>query len=426
MPSTAIIVVREVKLTDEYTIECKLDYPHELRKFFTSDTFTASYNKDISAVPESILSISLLANLAPAAWALGADIHLQEVDGAFLKSLGEVKAALQAMYPAVTFSGEIVVEQVIDTPAPASSTRSAMLFSGGVDSTTSYILNKDANLSLVTVWGADIKLHQEDAWELVKQDNENFGKKNGRDNLFIKANLRGFLNEAALNEAFEKKVGLWWGNVQHGLGLIGLCAPVTFTQGLNTVYIPATHTDTFSQPWGSHPTIDNHVKWAGAKAVHHGYELSRQQKMAVIANYTREVDPALQIRACYSSTNGANCSRCEKCARTIAGLLVAGADPNRSGFNVSADTLAQAQDKFNRGTWKLADNEAFMWGDIKDGYFQKKTNVPTEYRFFFDWLAESDYSTFLQNSETNNLRKAKKLARKILPARVFSTLQKLR
>ena len=130
------------------------------------------------------------------------------------------------------------------------------------------------------------------------------------------------------------KIKDWWGSVSHGLTLLGLVAPLTALKKIKTVIIAATHTKDFKEPWGSHPLIDNNIRWADVRVIHDGYELSRQKKIRYyIIRYPHYLP---YLRVCYFSRNNYNCGYCEKCLRTIIALILEGINPTRTcNFNVN-------------------------------------------------------------------------------------------
>lgn len=191
-----------------------------------------------------------------------------------------------------------------------------------------------------------------------------------------------------LNSYYGRYVtGSWWGGVKHGLALLGLCAPITYTEEINKLYIASSFTKLFSYPWGSHPDIDNNVKWAGTKAEHDGYELSRQDKIEVIADYIRKEYPDLYIRSCWASDKGLNCSKCEKCSRTITGLELAGSDPNNHGYIVNADTFKVIKKKLLSG-WPIGEDEEYMWQDLQSHCDLDKDFPHLEAKKLATWLLD--------------------------------------
>lgn len=388
------LIVKAPKIVDDHSVYCDFTYSTGINMFFKVNTFFVEYNSKINNVPRSILIIPFLSNICPIAWASDTDIYLEEIDKEFLESLKLIKDSFQKMYPNLKLSGDIYVDKIIESKG-YSRKNSAVLFSGGVDSLTTFIRTRNENPYLITIWGADIRLHQYDAWKKVKLQITEFGRKYRVGNLFIKSNFRTFIDYTMLNKAYAKYVVSWWGGVQHGLGLLGLCAPLTFSEGISTIYNAATRTETepFFIPWGSHPSIDNHVKWGETETIHDGYELTRQDKLGVISKYIKSIDSKLQLRVCYSSNTGGNCCQCEKCCRTVVGLLLEDINPNEHGFNINKNIFEYIQVQFEQGKWKLTNGGSrFIWEDIKRNAVVKAYNIKSsEARDFFMWLQKINF-----------------------------------
>src|SRR5208337_3123909 len=84
-----------------------------------------------------------------------------------------------------------------------------------------------------------------------------------------------------------------------------------------------------------------------------------------IAGYIKNEYNSLYIRSCWASDKGNNCSKCEKCSRTIIGLELAGINPNDHGFSIEADTFANIKENLMNGKWIFSYDEQYMWNDIK-------------------------------------------------------------
>lgn len=360
-------LVLEAVDTDGTTVEHDYRAEGRVRRFLSEESFAASYDVDVSGVPPSLLSIPWLANYCPVAWATGADVTVPTLDASFGAALERVRASLVEMYPEFVDGGEIRGERVVE-PAidPGGREGSALLFSGGVDSLTTYVRHRDEDPTLVSVAGADVSPDEAGAWEHNRAIIEGFADERGLDTAFVGTDMHGFLDGQLIVAHFQRYLDhTWWAGVQHGLGLLGLCAPVAHAEGIGDLYIAATHTADFEEPWGSHPSIDDHVAWSGTTAHHDGYELSRQEKLGVLAEYVREEAPALTIRSCHESSTGGNCNRCEKCARTIVGLLIAGLDPEDHGYEVRDGTFEAFRERLESGGWELGADQRFMWADLQ-------------------------------------------------------------
>jgi hypothetical protein len=382
------IIVKHPEIVGDNTLKCSFSCSKKLESFFKEKVLWVKFNRKIKGVPKSLLAIPLLSNILPIAWASDADVHVEEIDSQFLRSAEIVRNSFQALYPKLKFRGKIYAKSIVETRG-YNKQKSAALFSGGVDSITTYIRKRQEGPGLITVWGSDIAHTNDKSWKLVKQNNLNFGKQNKVSNLFLQTNFRSMINYKKLINKFSLN---WWGNIQHGYALLGLCAPISYIEGIKTLYIPSTYSNKLPDyPWGSHPSIDVNVKWGETSVVHDGYELTRQDKLNVISEYIRSEDPSLQIRVCWKSSGGKNCSHCEKCSKTMVGLYLAGVDPNRHGFTMNKRTLDNIKVKFLQ-KWKFSKGDKYHWEYIQKSVSRNKSNIPHEYAEFFSWLEKVDIS----------------------------------
>ena len=386
---------------DGETLRCPVSYDRPLRRFFTGREFVADYDVVIDEIPESVAVIPVLAHVCPVAWANGADVRVRSVDAEFLESLRVVGDELVDMYPEFMEGGTIHVgEAVEDDPPKEGAEGSAMLFSGGVDSVATYYRNREEAPALVSVQGWIVRQDEPERWARVREQVAEFAEPRGLRSHSISSNMLEFVDSPMLQAHFQRYVvGAWYSSVGHGLGMLGLCAPLTYAAGYRTLYIAATHTEAFTEPWGSHPRIDDQVRWSGTEAVHDGYELSRQAKLELIADQHRETDRELTLRTCLESAVGENCSECEKCYRTAVGLLLAGVDPNEVGYDVDAGTFAEIRSAFERGEFTMGEHQRYMWQDLKD-------HLPPEWEYswpeagaFFEWLEAIDLDDLVERSD---------------------------
>ena len=293
-------------LRDRYTVSYDVSCTREMQKYFSGRGMFITYDADITLVPNALLLIPLLSSLAPIAWALGADVSAHSIDAGFLRALGKIKESFRRLHPGANWTGDVFGDEVVDTSASYEGRGRAILFSGGVDSVTSVVVHREEKPRLVTVWGADLGLAQQRRWEQVSAANWKFAQARSLNISFIKTNFRTFFNSYRLKPRYADHFPNWYSAFQQGLGLAGLCAPLSYLHDLGSIYVPSTHTADFAPPWGSHPEIDNRVGWASTKAVHDGYGLSRQKKLKLLASYIRAEDPHLPLRVCWG--RGENCS----------------------------------------------------------------------------------------------------------------------
>ncbi|MBO7293402.1 MAG: hypothetical protein J6V07_05650, partial [Clostridia bacterium] len=302
--------------------------------FRLEERFFVEYSRDVSTVPSSIAVIPLLANLLPMSWAYDAEIVVPECDRDFYESIPEFKRGYEEMYPMLSLGGRLLAKEIVDAE-PRGGERAAVFFSGGVDAFNTLVCHMDENPCLITVWGADIKLSDEVGWERVLQHLGQVREEFSVDCYTVRSSFRLFLSEGILSRRVAASGDGWWHGFQHGVGMYAMSAPLAYLLGLRRVYFASTYTiaDKGIVPCASDPTIDNYVRFCGAAVCHDGNELTRQEKIGNITAFATERDKRIPLRVCWVSSGGSNCCRCEKCWRTILGILAEGKDPHEYGFD---------------------------------------------------------------------------------------------
>jgi len=374
--------------------ECK----GKIKKFFNITKFIAEYDASIEGVPEAVLIIPFLSTIAPIAWANQADVFVESVDATFLSSLDSVKETLQKFYPKIKFSGKIQAKR-IESPHVKTRTRRMALFSGGLDSLTTFIRHEDENPILVSIQDVNFTSRnwskRESEWmnisfaTLEKMFNSLKSEKR-----VIRSNWMFVPDLFMLGIFAEELSGDWYTRVMHGLAFIGLCAPLTYIEKVDKLYIASSYTADAKIPWGSHPDIDNNIEWTGTKVQHDGYELSRQNKMFLFSDYIRRKKLNLQFSSCtdilsrklFSPGVGKNCNHCEKCSRTILGLELAGLDPNEHGFSIDEQTFPRIKRNLEGRVWQFGDDEVYMWTDLQKHARNVKEIRHQEAKVFIEWL----------------------------------------
>jgi hypothetical protein len=360
--------------------------------FDQNTPFYAIYGADVSSVPISLSVIPLIGNIAPIAWFAGFKIEVDELDEDFYNSLTLIKAIFKKNYPDREIEGSISAKKLVKNGNQGDKT--AMLFSGGVDAFATYIRIVDKNPDLVTIHGADIEIEDKRQWNdfLSFNASEKTIAKNPKE--YIQANLRDF---------YTYKVDLlvdglgWWGKVQHGLGLICLLAPISYLKGYSSIYIASSYTDHISINWGSTPEIDQKISWSALKVIHDGYALKRQDKIDLITSFAADADEDLKLRVCYSELNEKlNCSHCEKCYRTILGIILSGKNPNNYGFKVDEHIYDQVFHKLEHA--HLTEGGQYFWWELME-----KAKSTEDYFIFKDEAIERENIARLKNGEIDQL-----------------------
>lgn len=318
----------------ENEIKVAFDCSPSLKKYFLHSRycFDIRYDIDVKNLPSSIAVIPLVCNLLPIVWLTDSVLKVESMDKDFYNSIEEFKRGYVNMYPQLEFRGKIEIERLEDNRPDIPNEKVAALFSGGVDAFATLIAHLNEKPTLLTVRGADIAQDDEEGWLNVTHHIEETSKELGCDFIYISSNFHAILNEYFLNQLIAKSKESWWHGFQHGIGLLGLVAPVVYQKGFKTIYIASTYTKDDHIPCASHPDIDNYVRFCGAHIVHDQYEYTRQNKLTHICQFLSESHKRISLRVCWKSRGGKNCCVCEKCLRTIYGILAEGINPENLGF----------------------------------------------------------------------------------------------
>lgn len=331
------------------------------RYFAGQPVFYARYEVDLEGVPESILAIPLLANLAPIAWFADVELHVASVDSDFLSALQEVAALFGKHYPGLVSGHRIHAGRVEQSRIEGG--RTALLFSGGLDSYESLIRHLDEHPFLISALGADIDISDARRWQEFKKFNSEQPIVAQMEWLPVESNLRDFYT---LDVDLLVGTG-WWGKVQHGMGLLGICAPLSFKLGFDELLIASSNTQEVDFGWGSQPGVDEKVRWAGLRVGHDGYHLRRTDKMANVVRFGETTGENVKLRVCYSEhRSGRNCNRCPKCLRTMLALLLEDADPDAFGFDVPEDMLSLVLANFPAHGTRMTAGVRYEWKCLQE------------------------------------------------------------
>ena len=329
-----------IKITQVQSKGNRLDIKYhvegEWSQFFNlKEHFFVEYNENIENIPYGIAIIPFMCNILPIAWLCDARIYLEEIDEDFYNSIKTFKQGYIDMYPKLDFLGSIEANQIKEYSI-ITSDKSLAFFSGGVDAFYTLLSHINEKPAIATMWGADIKLDDAIGWRKVINHTNETAEIYNLDAKWMKSNFRTFIKEGPLTQlVVEKANDGWWHGFQHGIGLIGHAAPLMYQNNISKLYIAASFTihEKGKVTCASDPTIDNYVKFCGCTVKHDGYEASRQDKIEFICRFSRESKKQIPLRVCWESSGGSNCCKCEKCYRTLFGILAEKEDPRNYGFD---------------------------------------------------------------------------------------------
>lgn len=394
MEGAKYIKLNEIKVNNK-RIEYYFSTSKSFDKYFKEKMMYVEYNYEIKDIPKSILSIPFIANVMPFVWLCDGVLYIDELDKSFYKCLSDVRHGFEFMYPKIEFKGQIQVSHIQENKYE-STHEAAQLFSGGLDAITTYIRIREKNPYLITHWGADIRTDNTKVWNVLKSNVEKFAKENGLNNIFVKSNYREFLDEEEIAKDFNSKLGdSWYHGIQHGLSLICSSIPITYKLKIKTIYIGSSYfkgcEDIFGfyPTCGSDPNIDNNIKYGSGNVVHDAYELNRQQKIETVTKYVKTTGKKIFLKVCHNQEVEKNCCNCEKCYRTIFGIIAEGMDATNFGFSIDKNIGNQLKIFLNSNLINISDNISYLWKDIQNKIKLNYTNIKYEN---IEWLIEYDFS----------------------------------
>lgn len=126
-------------------------------------------------------------------------------------------------------------------------------------------------------------------------------------------------------------------SVAHGCALAFI--PHLFSSRYREMIIPSTHDYGSLIPWGSHPLTDQLLSATHLRVVHDGAGFGRVEKTKLVASYQEFLDT---MHVCWLDLELGNCSRCEKCIRTMLTLDLLGLKEKTLAFDWSHYSMESA------------------------------------------------------------------------------------
>lgn len=384
------IILKKIQVQNN-RVDYYFDVQGNCKQYFKGNTnLFIKYNTDMSNVPLSILTIPFISNVGPIAWVTDSVLIVNEIDQSFYECLEDIREAYQEMYPKVQFNGAITSNK-IENNMYKPEKEAMQLFSGGVDALATFIRIKDKKPDIITEFGwMEKDLEINNVWENEKRITANFSHRNKLEHYLIESNYGTFINSKTLNDHFHGCLkDNWWHGLQHGLALIGAAIPIAFIKRVKCIYIASSFSIHYKSTCASDPTIDNLIRYASGSVFHDAFELHRQNKIKLILDYYNKTKEKVELKVCFENPlNGENCGECEKCLRTILGIVAEGGDPAK--FNIYVHkTLSETVKSFlDLNIKSFTDSKLYAWNLIRNRMVMNKEKV--KYKDLLAWF--SDYN----------------------------------
>lgn len=371
-----------------------------LQKYFKkSNHLFFKYNTNLNEIPNSILAIPFVANIIPLVWITESNIYVDELDKSFYDALNNIRNGYQKMFPNLAFKGSISAKNIIQN-CYKPEREAAALFSGGLDAHTTFIRVKDKNPLLITEYGwYEDDIENSDVWNADKENAEEFAKVNRLENILIQSNYGTFLKPGVINRDFSANLGdTWWHGLHHGLAIISAGIPIAYKLKVKCIYIASSNSPKYPIPCASDPTVDNEIKYSSGEVFHDGYELTRQDKVKVVVDYYSSFGKNVDIRVCFK--NEKNCCKCEKCLRTIFGIIAEGDSPQNYGFEIVGNISKYLKSALDNEVKSFTDTFITMYWDVIQKRMSKNySNI--KHKEILEWFLDYNFQEERKKSLLN-------------------------
>ena len=407
-------LIRSFKIINKNKIVVKA---HKvLSKLFLKEDFFAEYDKsiDLTKLDESIVTIPFILSIIPVVWVSNKVYSISAMDKDLYYSLQKIKKVFKLFYPEQEWAGELIPQKlvtniiisstILDKPALA------ILFSGGLDSVDSSISHSDTKQLLITAWGSDVPLHKTSMWSGVFKRCQQFAQTYGHECISVKSNFKKFVENKGgvtqknLKNKLHKVPGAWWLHTSQALSYAGFTAPILVERSIPTLLIGSSRTFKDPSPFGSHPALDNNIRFAGATVFHDGADKDRVQKVMRINAVCREKNLSLpKLLVCWNEDAfGGNCLKCgDKCLMTAGNIIAAGQLPQDYGIDVSVSEFIKRSKLFFETSGYLRKGILIHWECdlLYLDKFIEKTNInmfsDQEMQLFQEFLYSIDFEGLL-------------------------------
>ncbi|MCF8261475.1 MAG: hypothetical protein K9J12_11930 [Melioribacteraceae bacterium] len=265
------------------------------------------YSKDARFIKstEALIATALLP-----AMRLNANIEIEgEISQSFSSCLSDIQSIYQQWNPHLKMA-EISFEKInIRKHQIEKSSRVASFFSGGIDAYYTFLKNQKKIDDIIFIRGFDIPLNNDFLIGSSSKQIRGIGVEFNKRVIEVETNVRSFLQQFS---SLQMYYGAVLASISHML-----------SDEFGKIYI-GSH-DTYGKlttTYGSHPVLDPLWSSENMEIIHDGCEASRLEKTRFVSNSEFALN---NLRVCFANSQSVlNCGVCEKCLRTMLGLLAVG------------------------------------------------------------------------------------------------------
>ncbi|MBA2307509.1 hypothetical protein H0W26_05230 [Candidatus Dependentiae bacterium] len=385
--------------------ELKVLANDDFKSRFLKDDFFAIYEKDINLekLDYSLVIMPFIMHVLSAVWISGETYYVDSMDRDLFYSIQKLKKVIKAMYPKTPWKGNLIPRKVVHNTQQFTHDEShmALLYSGGLDSTSSSFLHRDKKQLLITAWGQwDLPLNNPELWETMSKRFSSFAQQYGHTTSFIKSNYHDFIKNDVFH-AMSPEILDWRMATIENIGWAGLTAPILFLKGYKVLRIASSDTWNYRYPFAGHPFIDNNISYAGIRLEHDMFNYTRLDKIEYIAHLKKEgivENPWLYV--CKNKLVATNCCNCTKCLITILGFLAVGENPAEYDFTLSPEVSIKNARHF---LTEMIEKNFYSYGTMENfSHIQEKIKQRLargeKIAHDFKWLLEIDFQSYITHT----------------------------
>lgn len=373
-----------------------------LKSYFNTNYMFVEYEENICDVPSSILTIAFINTLAGFVWMSDSVLFVDEIDETYYQSFKHIKQAFHELHHYVPLKGLVVPSKIVSNKIPASE-KHILLFGGGVDCHSSFLRHKDNIPFILNISGwLKSRDEQDDVDESDKRQTAEYAASMGIKALHVRSNFASLFNHNRIDKTFTRPIvhSSYWYAFLHPMAFISIAAPLAWKHGISSIMIASSFTKgRVGVKCASYITTDSEFRFAtNGSTFHDGFELDRQDKVALIVDYQKKTGKPYKMQAC--SFNDHNCCECEKCFRTIVELVAENANPRNFGFDIQGSL---------RNHWmRIVERDIALWGPNKENYYYKvaahkmRSNYASiQNKEFVDWFLSCDFFAMKEKALIN-------------------------
>ncbi|MBA3752036.1 hypothetical protein H0X06_04545 [Candidatus Dependentiae bacterium] len=367
---------------------------------FLKDDFFAIYEKDINLekLDDSLVIMPFIMHVLSAVWISGENYYVDSMDRDLFYSTLQLKKVIKAMYPKTPWKGNLIPRKVVHNTQEfqRDDSHMALLYSGGLDSTSSSFFHRGKKQLLITAWGQwDLPLNKPELWETMSKRFSAFAQQYGHTTTFVKSNYHDFINNEVFH-AMSPEISDWRMCTIENIGWAGLTAPILFLKGYKVLCIASSDTWGYGYPFAGHPFIDSNISYAGIRLEHDMFDYTRLDKIEYIKQLKKEgivKNPWLFV--CKNREFAINCGKCTKCLLTIMGFLALGENPADYDFNLCPESTITLKEMIEKSCLSYANIENFSHIQEK---IKQRIARGEKTTHDFKWLLEMDFQSYIKHT----------------------------